>query len=351
MFTTNQVCAAPVRVCVPRVKARARPGLGGQLRQCQCLHWQTRVEGCPRKWSGSPNKPLSLPRVWHWSARPGALASPCRWTTSAPASSRRRFGLGSTPAHAAQAAEAIMTSDTRPKQVALEFKLGRERRGWRHLQRRRHDSAGHERHRRSSGSPTPHATMLCFITTDAAIEAGALQAALKEAVASSFNRITVDGDMSTNDTVIVMANGLAGNLKSQISNLKSENFRIFQSALSHVCLELARMIVRDGEGYRALSPCASTGRKRFAMRKRRRGRGQQRAGQNELARRDPNWGRIIDALGYSPQPSRKRKWISATARRAVVGSSGASSAASQPGRPSKNCAPPLHRKNLTSAST
>jgi glutamate N-acetyltransferase/amino-acid N-acetyltransferase len=90
-----------------------------------------------------------------------------------------------------------------------------------------------------------HATMLCFITTDVAIAAKVLQAALQEAVANSFNRITVDGDMSTNDTVLVLANGLAENRKFRVA---SAEFRVFQAALAHVCLELAKMIVRDGEG-------------------------------------------------------------------------------------------------------
>ena len=105
--------------------------------------------------------------------------------------------------------------------------------------------------------------MLCFITTDAAIEAKVLQAALQEAVAQSFNRITVDGDMSTNDTVLVLANGLAGNppiVGDEVTSLPSsgrnkassrrllQDCEKFQSALNHVCLELAKMIVRDGEG-------------------------------------------------------------------------------------------------------
>jgi glutamate N-acetyltransferase/amino-acid N-acetyltransferase len=87
--------------------------------------------------------------------------------------------------------------------------------------------------------------MLCFITTDAAIDRDTLQAGLQQAVAESFNRITVEGDMSTNDTVLVLANGMAGNrpLGGRASGLKS-----FQAALNHVCLPLARMIVRDGEG-------------------------------------------------------------------------------------------------------
>src|SRR5208283_3458394 len=89
-----------------------------------------------------------------------------------------------------------------------------------------------------------HATMLCFITTDARIEAKVLQAALREAVANSFNRITVDGDMSTNDTVLVLANGLSGN---RDFGPGTSDFGLFQAALTHVCLALARMIVRDGE--------------------------------------------------------------------------------------------------------
>ena len=90
-----------------------------------------------------------------------------------------------------------------------------------------------------------HATMLCFLTTDTAIEAGALQIALSQAVANSFNRITVDGDMSTNDTVLVLANGLSG---AKIKDAHSRAFAAFQVALNRVCLDLAQMIVRDGEG-------------------------------------------------------------------------------------------------------
>ena len=93
---------------------------------------------------------------------------------------------------------------------------------------------------------TAHATMLAFITTDAAIESNLLKRALEDAVAQSFNRITVDGDMSTNDSVIALANGLAKN--SKLQSRKVRGFRIFQAALNHVCLELAKMIVRDGEG-------------------------------------------------------------------------------------------------------
>ena len=140
--------------------------------------------------------------------------------------------------------------------------------------------------------------MLCFITTDAAIDAKVLQAALHEAVANSFNRITVDGDMSTNDTVLVLANGLAGNEKFGIRN---SELKIFQAALNHVCLELAKMIVRDGEGVHRVVTVRVNGAKTIQD-----ADAAARAVANSALVKtswhggDPNWGRIIDAIGYSP---------------------------------------------------
>jgi glutamate N-acetyltransferase/amino-acid N-acetyltransferase len=143
-----------------------------------------------------------------------------------------------------------------------------------------------------------HATMLCFITTDAAVATGVLQAALHEAVAQSFNRITVDGDMSTNDTVLVLANGLAGNREFGV---RSSEFGVFQAALNHVCLALAKMIVRDGEGVHRVVTVRVNGAKNFAD-----ADAAARAVANSPLVKtswhggDPNWGRIMGALGYSP---------------------------------------------------
>ena len=140
--------------------------------------------------------------------------------------------------------------------------------------------------------------MLCFITTDAAIDAKVLQKALNEAVAHSFNRITVDGDMSTNDTALVLANGLAGNEKFKIQNSK---LKTFQSALNHVCLELAKKIVRDGEGVHRVVTVRVNGAKTIQD-----ADAAARAVANSALVKtswhggDPNWGRIIDAIGYSP---------------------------------------------------
>jgi glutamate N-acetyltransferase / amino-acid N-acetyltransferase len=209
--------------------------------------------------------------------------------------------LGSSLQHAENAEEAIMTSDTLPKQIAVEFRLGKATVRIGGICK----GAGMIQPGMSATGKRPavvplHATMLCFITTDAALAARPLQEALNEAVAHSFNRITVDGDMSTNDTVLVLANGTAGNLKSEIRSPKSEDFRIFQQALSHVCLELAKMIVKDGEGVSKFVTVRVNGAKSFAD-----ADAAARAVANSALVKtswhggDPNWGRIMDALGYS----------------------------------------------------
>ena len=120
---------------------------------------------------------------------------------------------------------------------------------------------------------------------------------LTEAVANSFNRITVDGDMSTNDTVLVLANGLAENKKFKTG---SPEFKTFQAALNHVCLELAKKIVRDGEGVHRVVTVRVSGAKTI-----RDADVAARAVANSALVKtswhggDPNWGRIIDAIGYS----------------------------------------------------
>jgi glutamate N-acetyltransferase/amino-acid N-acetyltransferase len=208
--------------------------------------------------------------------------------------------LGNTAEHAGQAAEAIMTSDTRRKEVAIEFHLGGKLVRMGGICK----GAGMIQPGMSATGARPaarslHATMLCFITTDAAIPQPLLKNALSEAVAASFNRITVDGDMSTNDTVLVLANGAAQN--AILNARKSANeVAAFQQALSHVCLELAKMIVRDGEGVSRFVTVRLNGARSAAE-----ADAAARAVANSPLVKtswhggDPNWGRIIDALGYS----------------------------------------------------
>ncbi|HXT11356.1 MAG TPA: bifunctional glutamate N-acetyltransferase/amino-acid acetyltransferase ArgJ [Candidatus Angelobacter sp.] len=300
MFTTNQICAAPVKVCLERVKrgtAQVIAVNSGNANAC------TGKQGMAdaREMAGFTERALILPKGSALVGSTGRIGVTMPMDNVRAGIIEAAVELGSSAEHAAQAAEAIMTSDTRPKQIAVEFKLGGKTvriggmcKGAGMIQPGMSATG-----QRPAAQPQGlHATMLCFITSDAAVAAKPLQAALKEAVAQSFNRITVDGDMSTNDTVLVLANGLAGN--ARINNLKG-NGAIFQQALNHVCLELAKMIVRDGEGVHRIVTIRVNGAKSS---------GEADAAARAVANSalvktswhggDPNWGRIIDAIGYSP---------------------------------------------------
>jgi glutamate N-acetyltransferase/amino-acid N-acetyltransferase len=194
-------------------------------------------------------------------------------------------GLSADAAGADRALEAIMTTDTRPKVVAVEFDLGGK-------------PVRIGAMAKGAGMIHPNmATMLSFVTSDAAISAPLLSEALKSAVVRSFNRVTVDGDTSTNDTVVVLANGLAGNPPVAA---RGADYDQFAAALEAVCVELARKIARDGEGATRLVTCSVSG-------------AATEAAAETLAKSvvgsslvkaacfgaDANWGRILCAMGYS----------------------------------------------------
>jgi len=302
MFTTNQICAAPVKVCAERVKAGVAQAVvinSGNANAC------TGKQGMKDALAMTALTAKQL----HMTEEHVFVASTGRIVVTMPMDNVRagivaaERLLNRELASADHAAEAIMTSDTRPKQIAIEFKLGGKTVRIGGMCK----GAGMIQPGMSATGARPaalpqglHATMLCFITTDAAIEAQALQACLRQAVAHSFNRITVDGDMSTNDTVLVLANGLAGNRPLAIANRQSPDLKTFQAALQHVCLELAKMIVRDGEGVHRVVTVRVEGAKTIQD-----ADAAARAVANSALVKtswhggDPNWGRIIDALGYS----------------------------------------------------
>ncbi len=182
-------------------------------------------------------------------------------------------------------ARCIMTTDTFPKYLSLDLKVGET-------------VATIAGIAKGAGMINPSmATMLCFIITDLSVERLALSKALKEAVEQSFNRITVDGESSTNDTVMIMANSLAGN---DTITMKSRHYKEFKSALNTLTGELARQIVRDGEGATKLVRVTVKGaqnKKDAEM--------AARAVANSLLVKtaiygnDANWGRIMSALGAS----------------------------------------------------
>ena len=182
-------------------------------------------------------------------------------------------------------ARAMMTTDTHPKEVAVRFELDG----------RQIDMGGVVK---GSGMIHPNmATMLSFVTTDAAVDKAFLQATLKEVADASFNMMTVDGDSSTNDTVLVMANGRAGNAPI---NEESPGADTFKEALLQVCVHLAKELARDGEGASRMitvdiAGAATVSDARIAART--------IAGsslvKSAVYGADPNWGRILMALGRS----------------------------------------------------
>ena len=185
----------------------------------------------------------------------------------------------------AAAAQAIMTTDTCPKEIAVEFTVGGK-------------TCRMGGIAKGSGMIHPNmATMLVFITTDCAISPAMLQKALSGDIAGTFNMLSIDGDTSTNDMVTVLANGLAGNVEI---TAEGEDFAAFMKALNTITVQLCRMIAGDGEGATKLLECVATG-----------------ADSLETARicaksvicssllkaamfgADANWGRVLCAIGYS----------------------------------------------------
>ncbi len=182
-------------------------------------------------------------------------------------------------------ARAIMTTDTRPKEAAvtvktgeIEFAIGGIAKG--------------------SGMIHPDmATMLCFLTTDAAVDADFLKLALKKAVDVSFNMVSIDGDTSPNDTVLLLANGMAGN---KVITADSPEASAFQDGLAQVCIGLAKDIARDGEGASKLIEVNVTGAASEAdARLAARTIVSSPLVKSAVHGNDPNWGRIVAAAGRS----------------------------------------------------
>jgi glutamate N-acetyltransferase/amino-acid N-acetyltransferase len=203
------------------------------------------------------------------------------------------------PCNSEALARAVMTTDIVPKYCAASIEInsqvvtiGGQAKGVGMIGP---DMAAISGSRQSAvGSSSLHATMLSFLTTDARVEKATLQRALEEAVAPSFNSVTVDGDTSTNDTCILLANGVSG------VEIGANEYSIFVQALRAVCIELAKKIARDGEGATKLVQIDVTGAdsesdaKTIAM----------TIANSPLVKtaifgRDPNWGRLAMAAGRS----------------------------------------------------
>ena len=188
----------------------------------------------------------------------------------------------------ASAAEAIMTTDTVPKSVSVEFELGGK------VCRIGAIAKG-------VGMICPNmATTLIFITTDVNISAAALQKALSDDVKTSFNMVSIDGDQSTNDTCCILANGLAAN--EQIAGAGAQ-LNLFKRALHYCTVKLSRMIAKDGEGATKLIECNVRGAKTSKMAK----NVAKSVIKSSLVKAamfgaDANWGRVLCAIGYAGEP-------------------------------------------------
>ena len=283
LFTTNAVKAAPVRLCQQHLKlghdVRAIIANSGNANACTGLtgiqHAKAMVKGTAEKLG------LKMRQVMVGSTGIIGMTMPIERITS-------KIGLlveGLTDDGSDKAAAAIMTSDTKPKTYAIDvpcgkgsFRIGGIAKG--------------------AGMICPNmATMLCFITTDAKISKAELQKAVRHSTDHSFNRITIDGDTSTNDTVIVMANGQAD---APAIKRGSEEAELFRCALHKVMLELAKMIVFDGERVTKFVEI----RVRNARTHEDARRVAEAVAKSTLVKcswhgSDPNWGRVIHAVGYS----------------------------------------------------
>ncbi|MDF7806688.1 bifunctional glutamate N-acetyltransferase/amino-acid acetyltransferase ArgJ [Pontiellaceae bacterium B12219] len=282
VFTTNQVCAAPVKLCRAHLEhgvARAIVMNSGIANAC------TGAEGLvmAKNMAAETAKMIDCEVQEIFVCSTGKIGPQLPLAKIIP-------GIGKLFESALienvqQTAEAMMTTDTRPKVAMAELQIdGRQVK-----------IVGFAK---GAGMIEPNmATMLSYITTDAAVDRRTWQAALKSAVDRSFNRISVDGDQSTNDTVLALANGESG---IHVLDENSKDWNAFYRALEKVCFELAMMIVHDGEGADKfvtvqVKGAVSDEEADLAA----------RAVANSLLNKTawagtyPDWGRIMDSIGYS----------------------------------------------------
>ena len=236
MYTQNKVAGAPIIVTKENLadgKATALICNSGNANTCNADGKEVAEQMCKLT-----AKALGLAKEDIIVASTGVIGVPLSIKPIADSMDKLVAALNDTDGH--DAAKAIMTTDTVAKEMAVKFSLGGK-------------TCTIGAIAKGSGMIHPNmATMLSFITTDTAISEQMLAAALKDAVAVSYNMVSVDGDTSTNDMVSIMANGLAGNEPISQDNA---DYKAFSEALKSICIEMAKMIAKDGEGASKLLEC------------------------------------------------------------------------------------------------
>ena len=281
-FTTNKVKAAPVRVSQANLrKGSIRAAIVNSGNANACTGLQGILDATSMCEDAA--KELGLKKTELAVCSTGVIGLPMPMLRLSPNIPALVKGLSTKKGN--DFAKAIITSDTHEKEVAISFEIGE--------------------HRvriggcvKGAGMISPSmATMLCFITTDANVSEECLQKAVSEGVEESFNRITIDGDMSTNDSVIVLANGASGMPLARRNGSACSQFR---NALGWVMLELAKAVVRDGERVTKFVTVGVKGARTHLDAK----KVAEAVCKSALVKSswnggDPNWGRIIHAVGYS----------------------------------------------------
>jgi glutamate N-acetyltransferase / amino-acid N-acetyltransferase len=281
-FTTNRVKAAPVILDMKRIKSGRGQAIvvnSGNANAC------TGKKGLrdATEMAGSVSKGLHIKPSLVYVSSTGVIGSTMPMDRIRPAIAELLSGVGRSSFE--DVAAAIMTTDTFPKIVKQRVRVGNQT----------GTIAGICK---GAGMICPNmATMLCFILTDIAVDQKTLDRTLREVVKKSFNRLTIDGDMSTNDTVLIMANGILGN--PPVSE-KTETYPLFRKALSELTVELAKMIARDGEGATKYIEVEIKGAKKEAdAEKAALAVANSNLVKTAICGNDANWGRIMGALGYS----------------------------------------------------
>ncbi len=283
VFTKNVVKAAPIHVDKTHLadgKARAIIANSGNANACAPHGEENAIKMCQAAAKAIGCKPEDV-----LVSSTGVIGQTINVQVIEDGVPELYGALAATPEASDAAAHAIMTTDTEKKEVAVETVIGGK------VVRMGGIAKG-------SGMIHPNmGTMLCFLTTDCAISPEMIKTALLETVNVSFNRISVDGDTSTNDSCIVLANGMAGN---PVITEKGGDYAAFLEALQALCMTLAKKMASDGEGAKHLITCNVQG-----------AAGEQSA--ETIAKSvisstltkaaifgaDANWGRVLCAMGYS----------------------------------------------------
>ena len=283
VFTTNVVKAAPIHVTKAHLangRARAVVANSGNANACAPLGEENAERMC-----AAAAKAIGCGAEDVLVCSTGVIGQTLRVNVIEEGMEELASLLERSGAASDAAAHAIMTTDTVKKEAAVETTVGGK-------------TVRIGGIAKGSGMIHPNmGTMLCFITTDCAISPEMIREALVDTAHVSFNRISVDGDTSTNDTCLVLANGLAGN---ETITGEGEDYAAFLEALKALCVRLARMMAKDGEGARHLITCTVAGAKDEES--------AQTIAKSVISSTltkaaifgcDANWGRVLCAMGYS----------------------------------------------------